>query len=156
MYLAIRPKNFNKDFLMISDKTKNNVIGDGSFYRLYYSDENCSIKGLYLEFSLECNKVEKYFNKLKCEFDKSKNAKIISFIQLVERSILHIVPDKKHKKAVFRVDEQLQNGFIKIFYDNESKIPEINYPPRLLLKISGIWSNDSEYGITFRFFFIRP
>lgn len=156
MYLAICPKNFNKDFLMISDKTKNNVIGEGSFYRLYYSGENGTVKGLFLDFHLECNKVDKYFNKLKCEFDRSKNAKIIDFIQSVERSILNIVPDKKNKKPVFRVDEQLQNGFIKIFYDNESKIPEISHPPRLLLKISGIWTNDREYGITFRFFFIRP
>jgi len=155
MYLAIRPKNFNKDFLMISDKTRNNVIGKGSFYRLYYSDENGTIKGLFLDFELECNKVDKYFNKLKCEFEKSKNAKIIDFISSIERSILNIVPNKKNKRPVFRVNEQLQNGFIKIFYDNESKIPEINNPPRLLLKISGIWTNDHEYGITFRFFFIR-
>ena len=156
MYLAISPKNFNKDFLMISDKTKNNVIGEGSFYRIYYSGEYGTVKGLFLDFHLECKKVDKYFNKLKCEFDRSKNAKIIDFIQFVERSILNIVPDRKNKKPVFRVDEQLQNGFIKIFYDNECKIPEISHPPRLLLKISGIWTNDREYGITFRFFFIRP
>ena len=156
MYLAILPKNFNKNYLMISDKTKNNVIGEGFFYRLYYSDENGTIKGLFLEFNLECLKIDKYFNKLKCEFDKSKNAKIISVIQNIERSILEIVPEKKNKQPVFRVDEQLQNKFIKIFYDNESKVPQITNPCRLLLKISGIWTNEDQYGITFRFFFIHP
>ena len=39
MFLIIQPKDFNKHYLMLSEKTKNNIMNDGWFYRLYYSDE---------------------------------------------------------------------------------------------------------------------
>ena len=50
-----------------------------------------------------------------------------------------------------RIHEQLQNGYIKLYaaeslkYGNYSSI-------NFLLKISGIWESENEYGITFRFF----
>ena len=52
MYLALSPDQFNKDNIMLSDKTKNNIIDNGEFYRLYYSDEICNSNGLFIYFSL--------------------------------------------------------------------------------------------------------
>ena len=154
MYIVIKPSDFNKNYLMLSEKIKNNVMSDGDFYRLYYSDENITIKGLFLRFQLEDVTIEKYFNKLKCEFNKEKNAKIIGFIKSVEKTILDIVPNKNIKTPIYRIDEQLQNDFIKIFNDDEITITN-KTNVQLLLKISGIWCNKKEYGVTFRFFFNR-
>jgi len=156
MFLIIQPKDFNKNFLMLSDKTKNNVMNDGYFYRLYYSDEDCTSKGLFLEFELKQVAIEKYFNKLKCGFNTSYNANIIGFIKSIEKAIIDIMPDKQGKYTTFRIEEQLQNGFIKIFHNNTSVSPTKHNSKKLLLKISGIWSSAKEYGVTFRFFFIRP
>ena len=155
MFLIIQPRDFNKHYLMLSEKTKNNIMNDGWFYRLYYSDEEGTSKGLFLGFELKNVTVEKYFNKLKCTFDQKENANIIGFIKAVEKSILDIMPEKHSKKPTYRIEEQLQNNFIKIFYNHQQSMPKNYNSVKLLLKISGIWTSAKEYGVTFRFFFIR-
>ncbi len=155
MFLIIQPKDFNKHYLMLSEKTKNNIMSDGWFYRLYFSDEEGTSKGLFLGFELKHVTVDKYFNKLKCTFDHTQNANIIGFIKAVEKSILDIMPEKRNKKPTYRIEEQLQNHFIKIFYNNQQSMPKNYDSVKLLLKISGIWTGTKEYGVTFRFFFIR-
>ena len=72
MFLIIQPKDFNKHYLMLSEKTKNNIMNDGWFYRLYYSDEEGTSKGLFLGFELKNVTVEKYFNKLNAHLIKKK------------------------------------------------------------------------------------
>jgi hypothetical protein len=52
-----------------------------------------------------------------------------------------------------RIQEQLQNGFIKLYGDDNVKYgkqAEIHF----LLKMSGIWSSNqaNDFGLTFRFF----
>ena len=78
--------------------------------------------------------VDKYFNKLKCTFDTHKNANIIGFIKAVEKSILDIMPEKINKKPNFRIEEQLQNSFIKIFYNNQQHMPSNNDSPEIAFK----------------------
>ena len=156
MFLIMQPKDFNKNFLMLSEKTKNNIMNDGYFYRLYYSDEYGTSKGLFLGFELQQVSIEKYFNKLKCGFNTTGNSNIIGFIKAVEKSILDIMPEKQGKYPTYRIEEQLQNGFIKIFYNSNQTQPTKYASVKLLLKISGIWTSAKEYGVTFRFFFIRP
>jgi len=150
----MQPKDFNKNFLMLSEKTKNNIMNDGYFYRLYYSDKLGTSKGLFLGFELQQVSIEKYFNKLKCGFNTTCNSNIIGFIKAVEKSILDIVHEKQGKYPAYRIEEQLQNGFIKIFHNKNT--PAKYTSVKLLLKISGIWTSAKEYGVTFRFFFIRP
>jgi len=131
-------------------------MNDGYFYRLYYSDELATSKGLFLGFELQQVNIEKYFNKLKCGFNISINSNIIGFIKSIEKSILDTMPEKAGKYPSYRIEEQLQNGFIKIFYNNNQTTPAKYNSVKLLLKISGIWTSANEYGVTFRFFFIRP
>uniref|UniRef100_A0A6C0ENQ8 Uncharacterized protein n=1 Tax=viral metagenome TaxID=1070528 RepID=A0A6C0ENQ8_9ZZZZ len=156
MFLIIQPVDFNKNFLMLSEKTKNNIMNDGYFYRLYYSDEYGTSKGLFLGFELQQVSIEKYFNKLKCGFSTNGNSDIIGFIKSIEKSILDIIPEKQGKYPAYRIEEQLQNGFIKILYNTTQNTPTKYTSVKLLLKISGIWTSAKEYGVTFRFFFIRP
>ena len=74
----------------------------------------------------------------------------------IEKSILDIIPEKQGKYPTYRIEEQLQNGFIKIFYNTNQNTPTKYTSVKLLLKVSGIWTSAKEYGVTFRFFFIRP
>ena len=68
--------------------------------------------------------------------------------------MLDILPYKENKTPVYRLSEQLDNNFIKIFQSDNYKNYK-NENINLLLKISGVWSNEKQYGITFRLFFIR-
>jgi hypothetical protein len=140
---------------MLSQKTKNNIMNEGHFYRLYYSDEYGTSKGLFLEFDIKQVNIEKYFNKLKCSFDTGTNNNIIEFIKSIEKTIVGLLPERSGKSPIYRIEEQLQNGFIKIFHNNAQVVPSKHATVKLLLKISGIWTSDKEYGVTFRFFFIR-
>ena len=155
MLLITQPKDFEMLNLILAEETKNNIMNDGHFHRLYYSDIYGTMKGLFIGFELHDVTIEKYFNKLKCNFIQNKNINIINFVKLVEKSVLNIILNKQNKTPVYRIEEQLQNDYIKIFYNNTQEIPENKTSVKLLLKISGIWTNDTEYGVTFRFFFIR-
>ena len=68
MLLSLTPHQFSMNNIIISDKTKNNILENGDFYRIYYSDNNASFNGIYLQFKLKKVIIEPYFNKIKYFF----------------------------------------------------------------------------------------
>ena len=153
MFLAISPSQFNPHYIMLSEKTKNNIMENGDFYRLYYSDTLSNSNGLYMYFSLKNVSMEKYFNKIKCVFSLNENIDIIGSLKIIESQILENITFIK-KTKVKRIEEQLSHHFIKIFTDKKvsfGKYKKIN----LILKISGVWGDYTSYGITFRFYLIN-
>ena len=89
--------------------------------------------------------------KIKCTFGRSNNNTIIEFIKNIERDILGVSPGEGNV-PVYRIEEQLSQGFIKIFSDDEYKRTRVANI-QILLKISGVWTDSTNYGITFRFIF---
>jgi hypothetical protein len=154
MYLSIYHKNFTPHNIIISTKTKNNVMIGSDFHRLIFSDEDFSTNGIFINFSLLNITIEKYFNKIKCNFEmSSQNNTIISSIKSIEKMILNKFKNIQNRTLSCRIQEQLQNGFIKLYGDDSiryGKHDKINF----LLKISGIWVSNqtNEFGLTFRFF----
>lgn len=154
MYLSINHNEFNPYNIIISEKTKNNVMPGSDFHRLVFSDEYCSTSGLFITFSLENVTIDKYFNKIKCQFENTQfNNMNITGIKCIEKMILNKFNNINNKLLTCRIKEQLKNGFIKLYGDDKisyGRQKKINF----LLKISGIWvSNQSnEFGLTFRFF----
>ena len=154
MLLSLDAKDFIKTNIILSDKTKNNVLHKGDFYRIYYSNQASIVNGLYVHFVLQDISIEPYFNKIKCNFNPEINRDIIKILKNIEKEILLSLSFETNIKPVYRIEEQLQNDFIKIFADKPIIASSKNFGD-ILLKISGIWSNEQEYGITFRFFFIH-
>tara|TARA_Y100000593_G_C4256638_1_gene309970 strand:- start:45 stop:515 length:471 start_codon:yes stop_codon:yes gene_type:complete len=153
MFFALELDQFNISNVLTSDKTKNNIMNNSDFYRLYFSNENISINGIFLKFDLENIKIEQYFNKIKCCFEETNNnLNTIKTIINIEKNILGICNDINVKPS-YRIEEQMSNKYIKIF--DQKKVKLGNYKKlSILLKISGIWSSNQqkEYGLTFRFF----
>ena len=139
MHLTIRTNQFDIHNVMISDKTKNNIMNNSDFYRIYYSNENFTLSGVCIFFSLNNITIEKYFNKIKCNFEENYINKVnVETIKNIENLILNKYDDINNKK-VYRIDEQLSNKFLKLFDENIlniGKYETINFQ----LKISGIWS----------------
>jgi len=152
MYLAINLDDFSQHFVMLSEKTKNNVMNNSDFYRLYYSDTLHNSNGLYVFFTLRNITITKYFNKLKATFNNNVNKSHILKLQSVERQILGLFSNKK-KTAVYRIGEQLNNNFIKIFGEINNCNKESSF--QIILKVSGIWSDVNEFGLTFRFYIVN-
>jgi hypothetical protein len=157
MFLTVRSTQFDSNYIIINNKTKNNIMNNSDFYRILYSDENVSINGIFIHFVLKSISIEKYFNKVKCCFHNSlENNKTMRQLLNIERTTLDkISSDMPNYKAVYRMKEQLHNNFIKIYNENHIKLgnhTEIIF----MLKISGIWSSEQSktYGITFRFYII--
>tara|TARA_B100000927_G_C16181111_1_gene355430 strand:- start:21 stop:482 length:462 start_codon:yes stop_codon:yes gene_type:complete len=150
MLITLNPSQINKKNILYSEKTRNNILNNGYFYRIYYSNELFTTNGIYILLNFKNIKIDKYFNKIKCIMERKSNIESIKLIQLIEHELLKSSP-VKNKIPKFRIEEQLNQNFIKIFgdYNNLQK----NYSNvNILLKISGIWVDETHYGVTFRFF----
>ena len=152
MFLSLTPEQFKIHYILFTDKVDNKVINNSDFYRIMYSDEISVMTGLNIFFSLSNINIERYFQKVKCSILDSNNTKIINALKEIEELILkkfNIL--NTNKKCILNIASQLKNNYIKIYtnkYISYGKKTNLN----LLLKISGIWESENEYGITFRFF----
>jgi len=152
MFLAVSPSQFNIYHIMISEKTKNNVMEGGDFYRLYYSDNDSNSNGVFICFTFKDVYIEKYFNKVKCSFDENSNNEIIRQLKQIEKNIINC--SRSQGKTTFRIEEQLNHNFIKIFTENNINFGK-NKNINIVLKISGIWNNYDSCGLTFRFYIVN-
>ena len=154
MILSVGLTDFEPHNIIISEKTKNNIMDQSDFHRLIYSDKYTSINGIYLNFNLEKVSIEKYFNKIKCNFENtSTNNKVISQIKSIEKMILNKFSNETNKSIACRIQEQLENNYIKLYGSDNIKYGK-NYFINFFFKISGVWVSNGtrEYGLTFRFF----
>jgi hypothetical protein len=149
MNIVIDIDEFNKDYIFLQEPVKNNIIDDSKFIRIIYSNNIFAVNTVYITFNLNISQIENYFNKHKFVFNVKQNTKPINQLKSIEESIL----DKvfiNNKKPVFRLYEQLNSGNLKLFKDN-LKLHKINSDNEFIIKISGIWENEYEYGITYKF-----
>jgi len=151
MYISLNTNQYDINNVIISEKTKNNIMTNGDFFRLYYSTEDIILNGLHISFELKNISIEKYFNKIKCIFDSNDyNSNTVFLLKNIEKKLLERYSGI-NRDCVYRIGEQLENKFIKIFDDNYISIKRYK-SIKFVLKVSGIWSSQNEYGLTFRFF----
>ena len=148
MFLLI--KDYNSGNLILSEKQRNNILQGSDFYRIYYSDEDLSLNGIYMQYNINNINIQKYFNKIKCIFENDVNVTEVKKILELEKNIMQHFAKFIGKKPEFIIEKQLKQGFIKIFTEKNivyGKYRKIN----LILKISGLWVQNDKYGLTFRF-----
>ncbi len=136
---------YNEDNVYFLEPIKNNIMNNGNFIRIIYSTSIFVLNGIYININLNYTSVDKYYNKYKCSFD------IVQYTELIEK--LRIIEEGLIKKTLifgkvpqFKIYEQLKNGNIKVFSDTSYNIGNT-----FLLKISGIWETETEYGLTYKF-----
>jgi cytochrome c biogenesis protein ResB len=145
MNIVSRIDQYNKNNIFFCEPIKNNVMNDGNFIRIFYSSPYFTLNGIYLLVSLQDVICEKYYLKYRCSFNYNVNKETIDNIKAIEEEILKKY-EIKDKDVQFKIYEQLQNENIKIFSDVGNK--SISY---FILKISGIWETQYNYGLTFKF-----
>jgi hypothetical protein len=136
---------FNKECVYFCDPIKNNIMTDGLFIRILYSTEFFVMNGIYLSIFFQNITVEKYYNKYRCNFDYNIHKDILDKVRLIEEAILQKV-NIKNKTPLYKIYEQVCNGNIKVFSENIENIHNL-----FLLKISGIWETETNYGVTYKF-----
>jgi len=144
--------NIVKDLDQYSDNNaffcepiKNNVMPDGNFIRIIYSTGSLVLNGIYLLVPLNDIICEKYYTKYKCCFNVIRHKDIIEQVKIIEEDLLKKI-NITSKTAQYKIFEQLKNGCLKIFTDVGNK-----QSCAFILKISGIWETQYDYGLTYKF-----
>lgn len=124
---------------------KNNVMTEGNFIRIIYSTCNIVLNGIYLLIPLNDVLCERYYTKYKCCFNVMRHKDIIDRVKSIEEELLKKI-NITSKIPQYKIFEQLKNGSLKIFTDVGNK-PTCSF----ILKISGIWETQYEFGLTYKF-----
>jgi hypothetical protein len=144
MNLVKTINQYDEKSIFFCEPIKNNIMNDGNFIRILYSTHNIVLNGVYLLVDLHDIVCEKYFNKYKCSFNILNHKDIIDNLKIIEEEILKKY--KTHKTPSHKIYEQIKCGYIKIFSDVGN-----NTSGSFILKISGIWETQLNYGLTYKF-----
>lgn len=156
MLFVIQPTDFNISNVFLSEKAKNNILNGGNFHRILYSTHCTTLNGIFISLKLNISGYEEYFNKIKCYLSPADNKRTINFIQKFEKELLINTPDMENFTPDYKIMDQIKMNCIKVINDgNNFNMPDSAKEINIILKVSGIWTNGNNYGLTFRFF-IHP
>jgi hypothetical protein len=146
MNVTIGVDDYDNNHVFFQDSVKNNIMNDSDFIRIIYSNSLFMLNGIFINFKISSVHIEKYFNKYKCTFVMDENENEIKKICNIEKNILDKI-GIIGKTPIFKITEQLMSSSIKLFTENLNKCTNKQF----ILKMSGIWENEMEYGITYKF-----
>jgi len=148
MNIAVPIEKYNNNKYLFLDPIENTIIKDSIFHRIILSNNIISMNNINVVLNLSNVMIEKYYNKYKCSIDIN-NHSFQKIIDIEDKILSSINISNKTKKL--NILEQLNSGQLRIFSttDLENRLYN-NF--NIILKISGIWETENEYGITFKFF----
>lgn len=126
MNILLNLKQINTDYIFFGEQIKNSIIENGKFTRLIYSDSDMCLNGLHIYFDTSL----------------INQREMIDLLIELEKIILFKI-DTLNKTAQYKIKDYLKWMNSKNYEDYK----------KCILKISGIWETNEEYGITFKFLF---
>ena len=137
------------DFL----ESKENKITNGLFTKIIYSNSIFTMSGLFFYFPINVTNINNNYNRTFINFDINDelNSKIINYLSVIENNVLSMYNFSKNKELKFLLKEQLLSGYIKIHSVNNNNDLNSKY----IVKISGIWENEKNIGITYKIITIK-
>ena len=153
MIVTMNPNMFDINDVYYCKPIRNKIMNGGWFMRIIYSNDIVSINGIHLVFSISGKITEVYSNKYKFIFDGNYDTpRLINKIKEIENVILSNC-DFKDKTPCYKLRDQLEQNFFKFFQSTQGSKTHVktNNPVSFSIKISGIWTTDTTYGITYKF-----
>ena len=146
---------FNLNDILINNvfflETRKNIIMDGKFTKIIYSNENIVMNSLYANIYLNEYTYDKSYSRLIMK-DTKNNINIIKKITDIEYYLLkyfkHINGNTKQTKYLLK--EQLETKTIKVYRDNYPYANGNIANGKIVLKISGIWEDNNSFGLTYK------
>tara|TARA_A100001015_G_scaffold315984_1_gene429150 strand:+ start:589 stop:1056 length:468 start_codon:yes stop_codon:yes gene_type:complete len=151
MNIALNIDDFHLNNIYFNEPIENTIIEDSKFIKLIYSNNDVVLNGLFLFLNIKPIQKEVYFKKIKYFFDLNNNTQKLNKIFQIEESILNLYNNNKNKKTIIK--DVLKSGILKLFPNYEDEIQNnrvTNDVNNFILKISGIWENNEEIGITYK------
>jgi len=130
---------------------KKNIIMDGNFTKILYSNSWFTMNGLYVLFPIEVLSIDKNINKSILKFNpyQNNNITIIQEFVKLEQQILEYYVKLNNCKSKLSTNllRQLYLGTLKIYKDfNLTDNKNLHY----MIKISGVWETHENVGITYK------
>lgn len=137
MNIIYHLNDYKKDNIFLLD-TKKNMLMEGKFTKVLYSNILSTI-GIYFSINISGY----YINNSLFKIDKIND---LDILYKIEQDMLEFYKARFNvsKPFNFTLRDTLKSNMMKLY-----KISE--YGENIILKISGIWENDTHVGITFKF-----
>ena len=152
MNLVMNISQFDINNILFSE-SKKNIIMDGNFTKIIYSDNIVSLNSIYLKFPLVINSIDVIQNKIIMKFNAytGENIEHIQSIIQIEQQILDYYKKMYNcnKISTTILKDQLYNGNIKLYKDPHENM-DLILSKKYILKISGIWETNNVIGITYK------
>jgi len=146
-------QNFQLEYLFFMD-AKQNIIMDGVFSKIIYSNQHLTLNSIYLYLPIEIQSIDKIMNKNIIKFLPSSpnNTLFVQELSKLEYRMLEYYKQMNHvnKKISCLLTKQLYSGNLKLYRDYNDYKTNKNKKPHYIVKISGIWENSEELGITYK------
>ena len=84
MNLVKNIEQYEENNIFFCEPIKNNIMNDGRFIRILYSNNILVLNGIYIYISFNDIVIEKHYNKYKCIFNTTLYKKLISGIKTIE------------------------------------------------------------------------
>jgi hypothetical protein len=151
MNIVITHNQYNNNNIYFNEPIQNTIMDNSKFIKILYSNENIMLNGIFLLMPIKNNICENYFKKIKVSYDINYNREILLHIYNIEHNILSKY--KCIKSPRYTLYETLHLGVLKIFPPVISNDNLFSQDTDFILKISGIWENENEYGLTYKILF---
>jgi hypothetical protein len=150
MIIAIKPTQYVTQYIQFQRPIHNTVMNNGEFVRIVYSTPDMMLTGLHVNIQPMNGHLRTHYDKCKIEYDVSKNIDWVKELAIIESDILnkYKLHTGSSKSPAYNMTYQLYQGAIKIYnvQKNDDKCSTYN----VMLKISGVWETDVEYGLTYK------
>ncbi len=136
---------YDSKYIYICEPIKNNIMTEGNFVRILYSTPTLLLNGIYLLVNINDFVCENYYNKYRCVFNVNSHKNLITKLKEIEEGILCKL-NIQSKIPQLKIYEQMMSGNVKVF-NHVFHNSECSF----ILKISGAWETQHNYGLTYKF-----
>lgn len=155
MNVAISVPNFNVVNSTLLDSKKNIITTDGIFTKIIYSTPLFIMNGIFFYFPITVDNIINSNGRFFINFNPNSknNSVIIRDISNIEEHILDFYKKTNlvDKNKTLLLKNQLNTGNIKVYKDSNDNLTNTNFTNKqFILKISGIWENKFDFGITYK------
>jgi hypothetical protein len=136
-------------------ETKPNIIMEGTFTKIHFSNEFCTLNGLFFYLPIQYQSVECFGNKYVLRFypSNSLNISIVQQLSKIEYSMIEYYKELTNctKKTSCILTKQLYSGNLKIFKESSGKSRNsVGTGGKYIIKVAGIWETHDSVGITYK------
>lgn len=167
MNVVITPGEYKSHQVYFTERRPNTHIANSTFNRITYSTPDFVMNGIYIQFELFVRQNEQNFNSniYNCYFDPQQehNRLMLSIFQNIETSILDkwvrtqhpiadaVTPTATATTTTSDIIQQLRSGVISV-WKHDMVIHDKPQFQHFIIKISGVWENETGRGLTYKFF----